>query len=475
MNKGENMRLMENITMCLAIGVFLANSMSNAEYPISIHPENWRYFTDDSGKAILFSGSHTWMMKIEDGKIFSYDWNIDKFNKYLDFLQHWNHNFIRLWMWEHDSNMNIWEKTSDGKYDLTKLNQEYFNLVKSYVSSANSRGFYLSVMLFQGWSGCCKQSKPDWCLHPMHKDSNINGIDGDPDGVGFGEKVHTLENPNIVILQENYLRKIIDTLNDFDNIVWEIGNETPGNSIQWKTHIVKFIKNYEATKPKQHLIWDSTGNGVGNDTINVTNADVFGPCAIVNWSSHEEPYFSNPPVPDENAKKPSILDNDHIGNHFLRFSALDQRNWIWKSFTRGHNPLHMDSYDVFWDKEAPKQDHPMSGVATNPHYDPQRKSIGDILQYAKKVDLANMIPVTDSSLCSTTYCLMNIGKEYIIYQPKIDEGILLDLPSGTYKAEIFDTIDSSVSKSAFEWNGGIKIFEKPYHVSEDWVLYIKIN
>ena len=86
-----------------------------------------------------------------------------------------------------------------------------------------------------------------------------------------------------------------------------------------------------------------------------------------------------------------------------------------------------------------------------------------------------MIPVTDSSLCSTTYCLMNIGKEYIIYQPKIDEGILLDLPSGTYKAEIFDTIDGSVSKSAFEWNGGIKIFEKPYHVSEDWVLYIKID
>lgn len=266
---------------------------------------------------------------------------------------------------------------------------------------------------------------------------------------------------------------MINTLNKFDNIIWEIGNETIKSSLPWKAYITGLIKGFEKQMPNQHLIWDGTGNGIGNDAISLTGSDVFSPCIIKKWASPEEPYIISPLAPDENIKKPIILDNDHLGNHFLRFNALAQRNWTWKSFTRGNNPVHMDCYDVYWDGQNATPDHPIKGVATNPHYDPQRKSLGDILRYAAKADMANMVPVTDSTLCSTTFCLKNHAKEYIVYQPNKNKNITIALLAGEYKIETFDTIDSSVESTTFFWNGGNKIFPKPAHISEDWVLYIK--
>lgn len=147
--------------------------------------------------------------------------------------------------------------------------------------------------------------------------------------------------------------------------------------------------------------------------------------------------------------------------------------------TEAHYPirnhvLHMDCYDVFWDGEAPTPNHPIEGVATNPHYDPQRKSLGDILRFADKVDLVNMIPTNDSTVCSTTFCLANSGKEYLAYQPEINESIKLNLKSGKYSIETFDTIDSSIENSSIEWDGGQKVFAKPSHVAEDWVIIAKL-
>lgn len=440
--------------------------------PVGVH-KNWYFFTDESGKPIVLTGSHTWARKREDKKWVSDGWDLEKFNKYLDFLQHWNHNYIRLWMWEQEGTVNIWVKEQEGKYDLSKLNQAYFDLTRSFVEAAKSRGIYAGVMLFQGWSGCCEASIPDWPRHAMNKNNNVNGIDGDPDGVTYGKKVHSLENPKIVGFQEMYVKKMIDTLNGYDNLIWEIGNETIKSSIPWKAHMVQFIRDYEKNKPNQHLVLDGTGNGVGNDSVWITKSDTFSPCVVTKWASLDDPFIGNPPVPADKLGKPIILDNDHLGNHFLRFTPLNQRNWTWKSFTRGNHPIHMDCYDVYWDGQQPTANHPVPGVATNPHYDPQRKSLGDVQLFVKKMDLARIKPVSDPLVCSTTFCLANTGKEYLAYQPEVNNEITLQLPSGTYAVETFDATNSKTETSTIQWVGGNKTFAKPAHTSEDWVLYVK--
>jgi hypothetical protein len=464
---------MQNIKIFSFILFFLLTCFAVYSQPVKVHPDNFRYFTDGSGKAIVFTGSHTWMRKPIKKQWMPDGWNLQKFSKYLDFLQYWNHNYTRLWMWEQPGDVDIWLKEKDGKYDLSKLNPAYFDLVRSFVSEAKSRGIYLGVMLFQGWSGTCDASREDWPRHAMNKLNNVNGIDGDPKGIGYGNKVHSLDNKEIIKFHEAYVRKMIDVLNDFDNIIWEIGNETIESSIPWKAHLVKFIRDYESRKPKQHLILDGTGNGVGNSSIWITGADTFSPCIVTKWGSLSDPYIGNPPIPSDSLGKPIVLDNDHLGNHFLRYTALNQRNWTFKSFTRGNHPIHMDCYDVMWDGAEPIANHPIKNVATNPHYDPQRKSLGDVQRFAKKMDLAKMTPTMDSLICSTTFCLVNKGKEYLVYQPNPNGDIRLSLPAGSYEAEYFDVIDNSFNKISFKWKGGIKYFSKPSHVKEDWLLYAK--
>jgi Zinc carboxypeptidase len=67
--------------------------------PLRVHPTNPRYFTDGtkssdgSLRAVYLTGSHTW------GNLCDYlkKWPPFDYPAYLDFLDHYNHNFIRLW------------------------------------------------------------------------------------------------------------------------------------------------------------------------------------------------------------------------------------------------------------------------------------------------------------------------------------------------------------------------------------------
>src|SRR5579872_22763 len=65
--------------------------------PLRAHPQNPRYFTDGSGRAIFLTGAHTWA-NLQDtgvGPVPIFDWQA-----YLAMMQSHNHNFMRLWGWQ---------------------------------------------------------------------------------------------------------------------------------------------------------------------------------------------------------------------------------------------------------------------------------------------------------------------------------------------------------------------------------------
>ena len=128
--------------------------------------------------------------------------------------------------------------------------------MRSRVSAARDHGIYVAVMLFQGWSVGKKPNFPGnpWRGHPFHRENNVNGIDGDLNGDDEGKETHTLQLAAITALQEQYIRKVVDTLNDLDNVLWEISNESDSGSKEWQYHMIRFIKSYEADKPKQHPV-----------------------------------------------------------------------------------------------------------------------------------------------------------------------------------------------------------------------------
>jgi hypothetical protein len=65
----------------------------------------------------------------------------------------------------------------------------------------------------------------------------------------------TMNAPNTITnYQDAYVRKVIDTVNDLTNVLWEISEEAPGNSTWWQPHMISLIHSYEAGKPLQHPV-----------------------------------------------------------------------------------------------------------------------------------------------------------------------------------------------------------------------------
>jgi hypothetical protein len=394
----------------------------SAPGPLRLHPTNPRYFTDGSGKAIYLTGSHTWY-NLQDGgpgdppPVFDY-------SRYLDFMQAHNHNFLRMWAWEQarwapwtSGDFSVdplpYARTGPGtaldgkpKLDLKRFNQAYFDRLRSRVIAARDRGLYVAIMLFQGWSIDKKtrlEGNP-WPGHPYNKHNNINGIDGDADGNGEGTEVHTLQVPAVTAVQETYVRKVVDTVNDLDNVLYEVGNEMHGNSTPWQYHIINYVKNYEAGKTKQHPVgmtyqWPPH---VGNADLFNSSADWISP----GESQHIKDYKLNPHP--ANGSKVILVDTDHLS--WQEDGGNGSGAWVWKSFIRGLNPIYMD------DPLNPNPEWSDTNLLKE-----ARLAMGHTLTYANKMNLVAMTP--QGSLSSTTYCLANPGTEYLVYLPSEPYGI----------------------------------------------------
>ena len=89
--------------------------------------------------------------------------------------------------------------------------------MRQRVIAARDKGLYVSIMLFDGWSIESKFSgHQPWKGHPYKLSNNINNINGDLNNDGQGSETHTLANSNITLIQEAYVKKVIDTVNDLD-------------------------------------------------------------------------------------------------------------------------------------------------------------------------------------------------------------------------------------------------------------------
>jgi len=447
-------------------------------------PRNPRYFTTDGERAVYLTGSHTWA-NLQDGGYRGVTEDFD-YQQYLDFLDEYHHNFIRLWVWEHTSyshghlqrirwNPTCFLRTGPGdaldgypRFDLNSVNQAYLDRLRNRVVIAQERGIYVAVMLFQGFSVSQKTNKAvdpskgnPWAGHPFHRANNTNGIDGDTNGDEKGNEIHTLSIPAVTRIQEAYVRRVIDMINDLDNVIWEIGNELHGSSTEWQYHIIRFIKEYERSKPKQHPIWmtfqwDAADHG--------SNADLFsGPAEAVSPSSENKAdYKFDPPPADGN--KIIISDTDHL------WGIGGSEAWAWKSFCRGLNPIFMDPYDDIGHSPLPKGI--IDGRKKASKWDSLRRAMGDTRRYAERMDLAAMTP--QGALSSTGYCLANAGTEYLVFSPD-GEPFTVDLSSasGRLAVEWFDVVASEPSE-ARPITAGKKAqrFSPPRSFPRDAVLYL---
>ncbi len=411
------------------VGFTVTNSAgTGATGPLRALASNPRYFTDGSGKAILLTGSQTWDT-FQDTDQSSSPAPFD-FTAYVNFLKSHGHNVTILWRkdlptycnWGAGGTWHMtpfpWKRTggssgtlvaSDGvpAFDLTQLDQAYFDRLRARVIQLQQNGIYAIVELFDGLGLISNRCSNDG--YPFTGGNNVNGVDD-----GGGTNSMTMGSPNTITnYQDAFVQKVIDTVNDQPNVLWEISEEAPGNSTWWQGHMISLIHTYEAGKPAQHPVGFPYVTGASDSLLYNSDADWVAPGARISPTSS---CGSGTP-----ACKVNINDSDHSYFGMWNDSAQTNRNYVWENFTNGDSVMFMDPYVIYWTSGnrnlCPS---PTNGVCTGPdsRWNNLRDDLGYTLTYANKMDLAKMTP--QGSLSSTGFCLADnvaTGAEYLVYAP----------------------------------------------------------
>ena len=361
--------------------------------PLVVAESNPRYFTVASisgkQKAVYLTGSHIWN-NFHDGlgpgpKCGDRPERND-YDAYLSFLEARGHNFIRLWRWEQFRSQAAgsafhlcmtpqpWPRTGPGsakdgkpKFDLSAFDPAYFDRLRERVIAAGNRGIYVAVMFFDGWALHLSPPPDHVEGHPFHVANNVNGI-----GIDSIVDYQVLPlDPRVRALEEAYIRKVVDTVQDLPNVLYEVANESSGggtvdkqfagmlgmsevpdwgDSTTWQYWVIDLVKRYEEERGYQkHPIGMTMQFPVAdqtkvNDPLLSSAADWISPGfdnEIFKGGGHPmapnsppSRWFADPPA--NNGAKVIITDTDHYAPG--KGDAL----WAWKSFVRGHHPILMD-------------------------------------------------------------------------------------------------------------------------------------
>jgi hypothetical protein len=428
--------------------------------PLSVNEANPRYLDDGSGRAVLLVGAnHGWEL-MDDA--WSREYTLD-FSAFLDYLAGYNLNYVRRWRVESPQQTSDdtalaaplpYERTGPGaandglgKFDLTRFDGAYFDRLRDRCIEAGERSITVAVMFFERHSTIDRGGDAwPWMGHPFHADNNVNGIDADVDGDGQGGEYFLMPSDGgsaeVLALQEAYVRRVIDALNDLDNVVYEICNEAKPGAHAWQVHMIDVARAHMETLGCQQLV-GYTGPGRADDgtwpdfELQLSStADFVSP-------RDNTAYRSNPPAND--GRKVIFADSDHI-DPYGRDAV-----WVYKSFTRGLHPQALEAYDIV--------------PADPPRIDPARDELvrtamGQCLAYAERMSLVGMLP--RGGLSSSRYCLADPGSAYLVFVP--DGGpVDVDLtPAASLHGEWLDVVTSTVYDAGTVAGGGMRTLAPPF-------------
>lgn len=451
--------------------------------PLRALSANPHYFTDGSGRAIYLTGSQTW-------NTFQ-DWGANDslqptdFTAFVNMLVAHNHNFTLLWATELPTFHGLpttassppdftvsphpWLRTgpgvaSDGKpkFDVTRFNQGYFDRLRDRVRQLDAAGIYAGVYFFTGeWLNVFRFPHDGY---PLSGPNNVNGID---DGGGIGAVTMTAPN-TVTAIQDTYVRKVIDTLNDLPNVLWIVSEEAPANSAWWNNHLIAVARAYESGKPFQHPIGYATINDFSDATLLNSDADWIAPVARIS------------PITSCGGGHPSckvnINDSDHAYWEIWNDSPQVNRGYFWMNFTNGNQTLFMDPYILYYPRQNRNlSPSPTNGISPRPdaRWDNVRDTMGFIRRYATLVNLAAMTPQGD--LASTGHALANTrpnNAEILVYAPL---GGFQDVNlSGVHEqlaVEWMNPATGAKTAGADIQGGGMVTFAPPF--GGDTVLYLR--
>jgi hypothetical protein len=272
-------------TLLLILLAFLVFSCSDRQpKPLCLNPKNQHYFLFRKKPMILIGSTEHY------GACMNLDFD---YNVYLEELVECNLNITRLFTGiyrENFKSFNIscntlapdsskyicpWRRSSKSgyyfggnKFDLNKWDNHYFKRLKDFVAEAGKRGIIVEVDLFSNFYDSAK-----WTLSPLYIQNNINGIGN----MSNYQEVLSLKHKDLLEIQEDYVKKVVSELKNFDNVYYEICNEPYFGDLaalnEWQKYMTDVVVSAEKGYRYQHLISHNVGNGfvkIENSNPNVS-------------------------------------------------------------------------------------------------------------------------------------------------------------------------------------------------------------
>lgn len=466
----------------------------NTQEAISLHPENPHYFLYKGKPTILVtSGEHY-------GAVMNTDFD---YEKYLSTLKNDGLNYTRIFLGPYsemgdntfgirnntlnpkpESWLTPWVKdTISNKYDLAKWNDDFFKRIKAFVAKAFENDIIVEVTLFTSY-----YTDHQWSTSPFNPKNNIQGLDS----IHF-KQVNTLNNGQLMALQEAYVRKVVRELNNYGNITFEIQNEPWADnpylveeiaetdtvihpfswqkivevantqSLDWQKKIATIIMDEESKLPNKHLI----AQNICNFRNKIQNPD--SNVSIFNF------HYAYPEAASQNQDLNKVIGLDETG--FMPPLDKHYRSQAWKFMLAGgalYNNLDY-SFTVGSEDGTHVIEAGTPGFG-GPEFRKRLKIMKDFIESFEFIQMKpdnSILKVTNGSIAEFQV-LAEQGRQYGIYIDKpVGATIQLQIPDGEYRTEWINT-DTGIMEAGTKMTATGGILEINCPPGEDFVLKVRL-
>lgn len=417
---------------------------ARAAEPIRVHPGNPRYLLWH-GRLFLAVTSAEHYGAVLNG---DFDWR-----RYLATLSREGMNYTRIFTGtyrETPGDFGIERNTlapvrfiapwrqHQGRFDLEAWDAEYFSRLKAFVAEADKLGIAVEVTLF-----CSTYGEKQWSVSPFNPANNLNAT-----AVTDWKLLHTLDNGNVLPLQEKLVRQIVRELNPYSNVIFEIQNEPWADrtvtgdavnpyaaprwpntadcadqaSLQWQQRVASWIRHEESALPNRHLIaWNACNFRASLPSV-LKHAD------IVNF------HYAYPEAVWWNYEWNLPISYDETG--FLGTRDEAYRKQAWRFLLSGGGIFNHLDYSFSVGKEDGTDTQAKSPGGGSPAL---RRQFRILREWLESFPLLSMKPARElvrHAPGAEAVALAKPGDSYALYLTGAGGSyLLLDVPPGSYRAE----------------------------------------
>ncbi|MCK6548824.1 hypothetical protein L6R52_23470 [Myxococcota bacterium] len=200
----------------------------DASAPLDTGPSGWDAPLARDGRVLTWCGAPIRLVGYGDYGLLAE--SAFDYEAFFDRLVASRVNFVRVWGQYHFAADHMPFAGTRGAWDLERLDDAYFAQMRAMVLAAARRGIIVQLTLFDSVALESRATGNRWVNSPYNDVNNLQGWLTDPRDF---DDVPPDENPPVWRqVNQPYVHRVVDTLCDLPNVIYEVMNEPDGSGAE---------------------------------------------------------------------------------------------------------------------------------------------------------------------------------------------------------------------------------------------------